>query len=149
METTAVKAILPHTSCLRYVFVISLGARCSSLCIQFPTPLAANEEQAVIGNVRAIASREQNGINGASPSSVTESLAKTVLREKAAQFDPENHLLSCNSCRKVRASPSAQALLLIRAIGDTWCSLPMLIVSIQAYVLQPRTYRKRLAQRLN
>lgn len=76
----------------------------SCVFFQFPTPLAASEEQAVIGNVRAIASREHNGINGASPSSVTESLAKTVLREKAAQFDPENHLMSCNSCRKVRDS---------------------------------------------
>lgn len=145
METTAVKVILPRTSCLRYVTGHSLATRCSSSCTQFPTPLAANEEQAVIGNVRAIASREQNGINGASPSSVTESLAKTVLREKAAQFDPENHLLSCNSCRKVRASPSAQALLLIRAIGDTWRPLPMLIVPIQAYVVQSCTYRGRLS----
>ncbi|VDB99879.1 unnamed protein product [Peniophora sp. CBMAI 1063] len=73
------------------------GHSSSHVLLKFPAPLAPSEEQAVIG---AIASHEHGGINGASPGSVTESLAKTVLREKAAQFDPENHLISCNSCRK-------------------------------------------------
>ena len=63
---------------------------------------------------------------------MTESLAKTVLmREKAAQFDPENHLLSCNSCRKVCTIFSVSTHLLM------WCFRRYAESAISVYRVPP------------
>ncbi|KAI0319978.1 hypothetical protein OF83DRAFT_1107303 [Amylostereum chailletii] len=72
----------------------------SHMLLKFPMPVKASEVQVVTDRVRMMASRDHANIHfhRSSPSSVSSSIARTVLKGRGSDNAPKSHLVLCNSC---------------------------------------------------